>query len=97
MRMNYSSSSISQGRVNQAKANEQPNTFYTTNGVGQINQESSLDKPKQRMAGQYGHRLLEYLNDPQENKRTEDWMNMFGMSNEGMQFNQAKMGIPPEE
>ena len=97
MKIEYSRSSVAQGRLNQAKSQEAPNTFSTQNGVDQITQAAKLDKPKQRMAGQYGHRLLEYLNDPAENKRTEEWMGMFGMSNEGVQFNQAKMGIPPEE
>ena len=97
MKIDYAQSSVAQGRLNQFKAQETPNTFSTQNGVDQITQSQKLDKPKQRMAGQYGHRLLEYLNDPAENQRTEEWMDMFGMSNEGVQFNQAKMGVPAEE
>ena len=96
MKMNYSRSSVAQGRVNQAKAEEQPNTFFTTNGIDQIYQESALDVPKQRMAGQFGHRALEYMNDPIEQERTDTWMELFGQSNEGMEFNQAKIdGGPP--
>ena len=96
MKLNYSRASVSQGRVNQAKAEEQPNTFYTTNGNGQINQESALDRPKQRMAGQFGHRALEYMEDPMEQERTDTWMDLFGQSNEGAEFNQAKInGAPP--
>jgi len=43
------------------------------------------------MAGQMGHRIMEYMNDPAEQSRTDSWMEMFGLSNQGMQFNQAKI------
>ena len=95
MRIEYEKSGVTQGRVNQSKAQEQPNTFATLNGSEQVTQASNLDVPKQRMAGQYGHRLMEYMNDPAENERTESWMAMFGLSNEGVMFNQAKMGADP--
>ena len=98
MNIDYTQSTVAQGRINQAKAKEQPNTFATDNGAVDVTQMSSLDKPKQRMAGQFGHRALEYMNDPAEQERTDAWMDMFGLSNEGMQFNQAKIngGLPPE-
>jgi hypothetical protein len=48
------------------------------------------------MAGQVGNRLLEYMNDPEENARTQEWMKMFELSNEGQKFNQAKMGGAPQ-
>ena len=95
MDMNYSRSAITQGRANQAKANEQPNTFAVENGVTDISQMSSLDVPKQRMAGQFGHRALEYMNNPEEQARTDTWMELFEKSNEGLQFSQAKMGGAP--
>ena len=58
---------------------------------------SKLDKPKQRMAGQMGHRIMEYLNDPAERARTDSWMeHVWIYPIEGMQFNQAKInGSPP--
>ena len=54
-----------------------------------------MDIPKQRMAGQMGNRVMEYMNDPDEQARTDAWMEMFELSNEGQQFNQAKMGGAP--
>ena len=96
MKLTYSSSTVTQGRANQAKAEEQPNTFASENGVSDVSQRSSLDVPKQRMAGQFGHRAMEYMNDAAEQERTNAWMDMFGQSNEGMEFNQAKInGGPP--
>ena len=91
MKLNYSQSGVAQGRMNQAKQKNTPNTFTRESGAEQVTQISALDKPKQRMAGQMGHRIMEYMNDPAEMARTDSWMSMFGLSNEGQQFNQAKM------
>ena len=96
MKINYSQAGVAQGRLNQAKAQEQPNTFATESGSENVTQMSNLDKPKQRMAGQMGHRIMEYMNDPGERARTDSWMQMFGLSNQGAAFNQAKIsGVPP--
>jgi len=96
MKLNYTQQGVYQGRLNQAKAKEQPVTFSRENGAEQVNQESRMDRPKQRMAGQMGNRVLEYMNDPAERARTDSWMDMFGLSNEGSAFNQAKInGAPP--
>ena len=91
MKFDYSSSSVIQGRANQDKAKENPNVFGTDSGADRIDQETSLDRPKQRMAGQVGNRILEYLNNPDEKERTDSWMEMFELSNEGREFNQAKI------
>ena len=97
MKFDYSDAGVIQGRSNQNKARETPSSFATTNGVSTPSQRTNLDQPKQRMAGEMGYRLQEYLNDPAEHERTDRWMERFGMSNEGMTFNQAKMGGAPEE
>ena len=96
MKLDYTQSGVAQGRMNQAKQKEAPNTFTRESGAEQVTQMSALDKPKQRMAGQMGHRIMEYMNDPAEKARTDSWMEQFGLSNQGMQFNQAKIkGMPP--
>ena len=96
MQIEYSQSGVAQGRLNQAKAQEEPNTFATESGTDNVTQMSKLDKPKQRMAGEMGNRIMEYMNDPAEQARTDSWMSMFGLSNQGMAFNQAKInGAPP--
>jgi len=91
MKLNYTQSGVAQGRMNQSKQKTTPNTFTRESGAEQVTQISKLDKPKQRMAGQMGNRILEYMNDPAEQARTDSWMSMFGLSNQGMQFNQAKI------
>ena len=96
--MEYSRSGVAQGRVNQSKAQEQPNTFGTESGVENVTQRSALDVPKQRMAGKIPHRVLEYLSDPDETRRTDTWMELFSTSVPGAEFKQVKMngGLPPE-
>ena len=96
MNFNYSDSGVRQGRQNQNRASENPNTFATESGVDSVRQSSRLDKPAERMAGQVGIRLMEYMTDPEGKARTDNWMATFELSNEGQQFNQAKMGGAPQ-
>ena len=97
MNFNYTDASVVQGRSNQDKAKEQPVIFGTESNADRINQVTRLDKPKQRMAGEMGHRIMEYLQDPDEKERTDSWMEMFELSNQGKEFNQAKLGQGTEE
>ena len=100
MKHDYSQQTIAMGRDSQQRHQETPNTFGTLNNAEIYQQQSQLDKPKQRMAGRVGQRAIDYMTDPEEQQRTNRWMEAVGMSNEGMQFNQAKMmgGMPmPQE
>lgn len=99
MKLTYSQPNIAQGRLNQQQGQETPNTFGMLNSAEQLTQTSRLDRPKQRFAGQLGQRYVEYMNNPEEQARTDMWMQAFGQSNEGMQFNQAKMnqGVQPQQ
>ena len=81
-------SGVARGRMNQAKQ-DSPNTFGTESGADQVTQRK-LDKPKQRMAGQLSHRLMEYMNDPVEQERTDSWMSVWTIQS-GYNFNQAKI------
>ena len=96
MRFEYTDANVTQGRANQELAKENPNVFGTESNSDRISQYTALDKPKQRMAGEMGARIQEYLTDPDEKARTDSWMEMFEMSNEGQEFNKAKLGMSPE-
>jgi len=89
--MNYDSSTLLNGRLNQKKAEETPTTFSSDQGVNKVETGGRLDVQNQRMAGQEGARFVQMMLDPAEQARTKRWMDSFGRSNEGMQFNQAKM------
>ena len=89
--MSFNSKDIQNGRLNQQKARETPGSFASTNGTTEVNPTGDWSKSSRRMAGQMGSRAMAMMNDPNEQQRTQNWMANFGMSNEGMQFNQARM------
>ena len=94
--MKFSREAIQQGRMNQEASAETPETFATIDGASQPRPGRELSIGNNRKAGVLGARALAMMNNPDEIARTQRWMSQFGMSNEGMQFNQAKMGIPPQ-
>ena len=98
MKTNFGSTgSVVGGRMAQARAEETENTFGTINEASNVNENNTLDTPNVRMAGQEGARAMQLMNDPQELDRTMSWMQQFGMSNDGAQWNEARMygGAPP--
>ena len=87
----FDASAIKQGQANQAASAETPEAFGTMDGAVVPREGPELSSANRRMAGQVGARALAMMNNPQEQARTEGWMARFGMSNQGMQWNQAKM------
>ena len=80
---------------------ETPESFATTDGAAVPRPSRDLAVTHNRMAGQVGARAIAMMNNPEEIMRTQGWMAKFGMSNQGMQWNQAKMMMsqpaPPPE
>lgn len=89
--MDFTKEAIQQGRANQDASAETPEQFGTLDGAAQPREGFELSKGHSRMAGEMGARALELMNNPNEQARVEGWMSRFGMSNQGMQWNQAKM------
>ena len=89
--MNYDKTDIMNGLYNQQKAEETPSSFATEAGAVKTESGGRLDVTSQRMAGQEGARFVQMMLDPVERARTQRWMGAFGMSNQGFEFNQAKM------
>ena len=84
--------SIIQGNKVRDELRQNPSTFATDAGVVQAGTTRPLEKSnKPRMAGEVGGRILELM-DPKARKQTDNWMKMFNSSNQGAEFNQAKMG-----
>ena len=94
--MEFSKESIQQGQANRNASVETPETFATIEGASQPRGGTELSKKNSRMAGEMGARALELMNNPRDRVRVDNWMARFGMTNQGMQWNQAKMGIPPQ-
>ena len=95
--MQFDKEAIQQGRANQEATMETPETFATMDGAAQPRDSMELSKSKTRMAGEMGARALELMNNPAEQARVQGWMGRFGMSNQGMQWNMAKMGGAPPQ
>ena len=89
----FDSAAIKQGQANQAASAETPEAFATMDGAAVPREGPELSSANRRMAGQVGARALAMMNNPAEQARTEGWMARFGMSNQGAEFNQAKMGM----
>lgn len=69
-----------------------PATFATDSGVVKVMPDRQLrTTSKTEFAGPKGQRALELMNNLAAAQDTAKWMELFGQSNEGMQFNQAKM------
>ena len=90
--MKYSREAIQQGRMNQEKSAETPETFATIDGATAERPTRELSVQNTRMAGTVGARALAMMNNKEEIDRTADWMAKFGMSNQGVEWNQGKMG-----
>ena len=98
MDMQYTLPEIAEGQKNRQKSQQTPNSFSIQDGATQPARSAPLDQTaKSRMAGQMGARAMQMMQDPEEQMRVQDWMMRFGMTNQGVQWNQAKMmmGQPP--
>lgn len=93
--MKFDAQDILNGQRNEEKQKENPNSFGELNGSAVVNPDGQM-KSKSRMAGQEGQRAMEMMNNPDEQQRTASWMKMFGLSNQGAEWNAAKMGLPPQ-
>ena len=87
--MKYSPQDLQQGMALRQEAQQTPANFGTIDGASDT--QGNMSQPKSRMAGQMGERIRDLMTNPEEVSRTQQWMGQFGMSNEGMQFNQARM------
>ena len=96
--MQYSPQDLAQGQSIKSQSQETPSTFGTVDGA--TNRIASRGFGKSRMAGEVGARAIQLMTDPAEEARTQAWMDQFGYSNQGYEFNQAKMmraGVQPVE
>lgn len=87
--MKYSPEDISQGLSLKRQAEETPSNFGILDSATE--RPSGENFGKSRMAGNVGERAIQMMNDTNEQKRVSNWMGQFGLTNEGMEFNQARM------
>ena len=92
--MKFKAQDIRNGQLNQQKAKETPNSFSEVSGTTQANASDDLSTTHKRMAGKEGARAMEMMTTPEEMQRTSRWMQMFSTTNQGKEWNAAKMGLP---
>ena len=90
--MTFNPRVIQQGNAAKKAAEETPNVFATEGGSSSSMGTVSLDqKAKLRKAGPGGAFAMQMMQDPELAQRVAQWSAQFAQSNQGMQFNQAKM------
>lgn len=91
MNIKYDPQALIQGNRIRRQNEEQPATFAEYNGAADVIPAGNMDLRNQsRMAGQVGARAIELMNNPQASQQVNNWMELFGQSNQGAMFNQAK-------
>ena len=87
----FDRNAILQGQRLRRENTETPATFAYYNGEVVPSTDKQLDRTSGRMAGPMGARAQALMDDPVEYDRTMKWMDLFGLSNDGLKFNEAKM------
>ena len=91
MNLTYDRQSLIQGNRIRRQNEEQPATFAEYNGATDVIPAGNMELRNQtRMAGQMGARALELMNNPEASQQVNNWMELFGQSNQGAEFNMAK-------
>ena len=92
MSISYDRQTLVEGNRIQKQAEERPSTFAEYNGASMSQPTNNLELSSQtRMAGEKGARALELMQNPNARLDVDNWMASFGQSNQGAEFNQAKM------
>lgn len=98
MDLTYDRSAILNGNELRRQAEERPPTFAEYNGATDAIPATKLDiTSNNRKAGPVGMRALQLMNDPEAMQATNNWMNMFGESNQGAEFNMHKQQLMNQE
>ncbi len=91
MKITYDKQSLQNGQRMRIQAEENPGTMATYNGAD-INEPSPglASKNAVRKAGPGGFHAMQLMNNPEAIASTSNWMEQFGQSVQGGQFNAKK-------
>ena len=82
---------VLQGNRDKLALEENPTVGFTASGVSNPEPTEQLGKDPRRMAGPGGAFAFKLMQDPQFAKNIQGWNQAFAQSNQGMEFNQAKI------
>ena len=98
--MSFNPKVIAQGNQAKKQAQETPTSFATAGGSTFAEPSGSLDQKSQmRMAGPGGAFAMKMMQEPEFADRVAQWNQQFSQSNQGQEFNSAKMqqaGMNPD-
>lgn len=79
--MNYTANELIKGEARKRELEETDQTF----------EKEELGAGGKRKAGPEGARAVALMTDPIEQENSKQWMDLFGLSNQGAEFEQAKI------
>ena len=92
MDQTFNRAAVLQGNQLKRQLEEFPTIPAMVNGdVDPLTSQGLAAQNTVRKAGPGGVHAINLMNNPEAIAATENWMNLFGQSNAGMEFNQAKM------
>lgn len=107
MAQEYDRLAVLQGNKLKNELEEKPTVPAMVNGQEDpLTTDNLASSNSVRKAGPGGVHAVQLMTDPQAIAATDRWMQLFGQSNQGMEFNQAKMieaenavaaGVNPEQ
>ena len=91
--MNFDPKVILQGNADKRALEENPTVGFTANGASTENPTADIGKDTTRMAGPGGAFAFKMMQDPQYAQNIAGWNSLFAQSNQGMEFNNAKIKL----
>ena len=92
MKITYDKQSLQNGQRMRIQAEENPGTMATYNGADISEPSPGLaSKNAVRKAGPGGFHAMQLMNNPEAAESTNKWMESFGQSVQGAEFNAEKM------
>jgi len=89
--MSFDPRVIQQGNQDKLALEENPTVGFTASGASSPEPTAQLGKDPRRMAGPGGAFAFKLMDDPAFAKEIQGWNQVFAQSNQGMEFNQAKI------
>ena len=89
--MSFDPKVILQGNADKRALEENPTVGFTASGASTENPTDDIGKDPTRMAGPGGAFAFKMMQDPQYAQNIAGWNSLFAQSNQGMEFNQAKI------
>lgn len=89
--MSFDPRVVLQGNQDKNELEENPTAGFTASGSSSSEPTKQLGKDHNRMAGPGGAFAFKMMQDPEFAKQVGGWNQVFSQSNQGMEFNQAKI------